>query len=328
MPDRGRAPADRAPGSLPPGASGGSAHGEGPGTPPPSGEGSIAGVDAPGPDRREGTVRGRRAVWFEAGRRGAPTLLLLHGGGADSAEISWRLSMRAFPERRVVAPDLPGYGGTRRFRGPYTIEALADWVADFAEAADVAPGAVAGVSMGGAAAIALTLRHPARVRALVPVAPFGMGGPSPLRRTLFVASRLPLTLALYGAASVSERAVRRAMRNVWADLDRMPPDLVPAIKRAARVQLRTGSFLSFMKAETTWSGFRTDLSQRVGAIACPTLYVHGERDELIPARSSRRAASLTPGAELALIPEAGHLPMRENPEATHGAMRAFLEGLD
>jgi pimeloyl-ACP methyl ester carboxylesterase len=235
--------------------------------------------------------------------------------------------LHAFPRHRVVAPDLPGYGATRRFRGPYTIDTLAAWVADFADAAGIGPGAVAGVSMGGAASIAYAVANPERVRALIPVAPFGMGGPTPLRRTLFVASRLPLTLALYGAASVSDRAVRRAMRNVWADLDRMPPDLPPAIRRAARVQLRTGSFLAFMKGETAWSGFRTDLTERVGAIRCPTLYVHGEEDRLIPARASERAAATTPGAEVALIPKAGHLPMRENPEATHAAMRAFLDGL-
>ena len=282
----------------------------------------------PAPTRHEGTVRGRRAVWHETGPRDAPTLLLLHGGGADSAQISWRLTLPAFPERRVVAPDLPGYGESRRFRGRYSIEALGDWVADFAEAAEVAPGAVAGVSMGGAAAIALALAHPGRVRALIPVAAFGLGGPSPLRRTLFVASRLPLTLALYGGVSVSDRAVRRAMRNVWADLDAMPEDLMPAIKRAARVQLRTGSFLAFMRAETGWGGFRTDLSERLGLIAAPTLFVHGTGDTLIPARSSERAASLTPGAEIALIEGAGHLPMRERPGATHAAMRAFLSGLD
>lgn len=267
-------------------------------------------------------------LWHETGPADAPTLLLLHGGGADSALISWRLTLHAFPERRVVAPDLPGYGGTRRFRGPYTVEALAEWVRDFADEARVAPGAVAGVSMGGAAAIAYALAEPDRARALIPVAAFGLGGPAPLRRTLWLLSRLPITLALYGGVAISDRAVRRAMRNVWADLDAMPPDVMPAIKRAARVQLRTGSFLAFMRAETAWSGFRTDLSTRLPAIGCPTLFVHGTDDRLIPPRASERAAARVEGARLALIPGAGHLPMRERPDATHEAMRLFLRDLD
>ena len=292
------------------------------GAPDPSGD------PAPEPVRHEGRVRGRRTVWHETGPTGAPTLLLLHGGGADSALISWRVTLRAFPGRRVVAPDLPGYGATRRFRGRYTIDALAAWIADFAGELDLAPGAVAGVSMGGAAAIGYALLAPERVRALVPVAAFGLGGPAPLRRTLYLASRLPLTPAFYGAVSVSDRAVRRAMRNVWADLDRMPPDIAPAVKRAARVQLRTGSFLAFMRGETAWAGFRTDLSERLPEIGCPTLFVHGTSDALIPARASERAAALVPGARLALIEGAGHLPMRERPEAFHDALRGFLDELD
>ena len=280
------------------------------------------------PLRREGRVRGRRAVWHEAGPPEAPTLLLLHGGGADSALISWRLTLGAFPDRRVVAPDLPGYGATRRFRGRYTIGALASWIEDFTAETGVAPGAVAGVSMGGAAAIALALRAPDRVRALIPVAAFALGGPAPLRRTLYTLSRLPMTPLLYGAVSVSDRAACRAMRNVWADLDALPPDVLGAVKRAARVQLRTGSFLAFMRGETAWSGFRTDLSERLGDIGCPTLFVHGTGDGLIPARASERAASLVPGAEIALIEGAGHLPMREKPEAFHEALRGFLDRLD
>ena len=284
--------------------------------------------EVPAPTRHEGRIRGRRAVWHEAGPRDAPTLLLLHGGGADSAMISWRLTLGAFPERRVVAPDLPGYGESRTLRGRYTIEALGGWVGAFCDVAGVAPGAVAGVSMGGAAAIQFALESPSRVRALIPVAAFGLGGPAPMRRTLWLLSRLPLTPAVYGTVAVSDRAVRRTMRNVWADLDAIPDDLLPAIKRAARVQLRTGSFLAFMRGETAWSGFRTDLSRRLHRIACPTLFVHGTGDELIPARASERAASLVPGAQLALIDGAGHLPMRERPDPTHRAIRTFLDRLD
>ena len=278
--------------------------------------------------RREGRVEGRRAVWHEAGRPDGPTLLLIHGGGADQATLSWPGTLRAFPERRVVAPDLPGYGRTARFRGRYTIENLARWVRSFAEAVDLAPGAVAGVSMGGAAAIQLALDAPERVRALIPVAAFGLGGPAPLRRTLWLASRMPLTPVLYGAVGFTDPGARRAMRNVYADPARVSPEMLAAVRAAARTQLRTGSFLAFMRAETTWQGFRTDLSKRLPEIACPTLFVHGAADALVPARASERAAALVPGARLALIEGAGHLPMREAPGPFHVALREFLDAPD
>lgn len=279
----------------------------------------------PDPVRREDRVEGRRVVWHEAGRPDGPTLLLLHGGGADAALMSWSLVLRAFPDRRLVAPDLPGYGETPRFRGPYTVEALAAWTEGFAEAARLAPGSVMGISMGGATAIAYALRAPHRVRALVPVAAFGLGGPAPLPRTLYLLSRLPLTLLVYGAVALNDRAARRALRNVFADLDRVPPDLLDAVRAAARVQLRTGSFLAFMRGETHWRGFRTDLSERLPALAVPTLFVHGTQDALVPLAASERAARLVPGARLARIEGAGHLPMREHPEAFERAVRPFLD---
>ncbi len=282
----------------------------------------------PAPTRREGRVEGRRVVWHESGPRDAPTLLLIHGGGADQATISWPLTLRAFPERRVVAPDLPGYGGTARTAGRYTVENLARWVADFSDAIDFAPGAVAGVSMGGAAAIQLALDAPERVRALIAVAAFGLGGPAPLRRTLWLASRMPLTPLVYGAVALSGRGARRAMRNVFAEPDRVTPAMLAQVRQAARTQLRTGSFLAFMRAETTWQGFRTDFSTRLPEIDRPTLFVHGTRDALVPPRASQRAAALVPRARLALIEDAGHLPMRERPHAFHEALRAFLDALD
>ena len=294
----------------------------------PDPEADPARRDPPGPVRREGRVGGRPAVWYEGGRPDGPTLLLLHGGGADQATISWSLALGAFPERRVVAPDLPGYGGTGRLGRRYTIENLASWVREFVQAVDVAPGAVAGVSMGGAAAIQLALDAPERVRALVPVAAFALGGPSPLRRTLWLASRMPLTPLVYGAVALSDRGARRAMRNVFADPGRVAPAVLADVRAAARTQLRTGSFIAFMRAETTWQGFRTDLSRRLPEIACPTLFVHGTRDELVPARASERAARLVPRGRLALIEDAGHLPMRETPDAFHEAVRAFLASLD
>ena len=181
-----------------------------------------------------------------------------------------------------------------------------------------------GVSMGGAAAIMLALQAPERVRALIPVAAFGLGGPTPMPRRLWLAARMPLTPLAFGAVAASERAARRAMRNVYADPSRVTPAMLAQVQAAARTQLRTRSFLAFMRAETTWRGFRTDLSTRLPEIGCPTLFVHGTRDALVPTRASRRAAALVPDARLAVIEDAGHLPMREQPDAFHQAVRAFL----
>lgn len=43
----------------------------------------------------------------------AMPLVLIHGGGTDNAGISWMFAFEAFGgERLVIAPDLPGFGGS------------------------------------------------------------------------------------------------------------------------------------------------------------------------------------------------------------------------
>ena len=59
----------------------------------------------------------------------------------------------------------------------------------------------------------------------------------------------------------------------------------------------------------------------------PTLVVVGEGDTLTPPDQARAMADAIPGARLAVIPGAGHLPPVEQPEATTASLREFLASL-
>jgi pimeloyl-ACP methyl ester carboxylesterase len=48
---------------------------------------------------------------------------------------------------------------------------------------------------------------------------------------------------------------------------------------------------------------------------------------MIPAAEAPRLAARVPGARLAVIPDAGHLPQREQPERFSAEVRNFLENL-
>ena len=67
-----------------------------------------------------------------------------------------------------------------------------------------------------------------------------------------------------------------------------------------------------------------DVRERLGEIRVPTLVVVGESDWIIPPSASRVIADGIPGADLAVIPEAGHFPFIERPEAYADAVRRFL----
>ena len=69
---------------------------------------------------------------------------------------------------------------------------------------------------------------------------------------------------------------------------------------------------------------RPDSRPSLPAIACPTLVMVGDGDELIPPEHSREIAEAIPGARLSLIPGAGHLTTLEAPDAVNAALDAWL----
>jgi len=62
-------------------------------------------------------------------------------------------------------------------------------------------------------------------------------------------------------------------------------------------------------------------------IQTPTLIVWGQRDVMISPEHGPRFAAAIPDASLALIEDAGHMPVEEQPEATAQAVRTFLSAL-
>src|SRR5262245_23324312 len=104
-------------------------------------------------------------AYLESGS-GRP-LVLLHGFPLSKAmwgpQVLWLADAA-----RVLAPDLPGFGGSRGFDGPPSVEAMADRVAEFLDALQIRePVVLGGLSMGGYVALAFARRHAARLRGLL-----------------------------------------------------------------------------------------------------------------------------------------------------------------
>jgi pimeloyl-ACP methyl ester carboxylesterase len=64
--------------------------------------------------------------------------------------------------------------------------------------------------------------------------------------------------------------------------------------------------------------------RRYASLTMPTLVLWGDRDEITPPAQGRHIASLIPGAELAVLPTAGHIPAIEDPGRFNAALVDFL----
>jgi len=112
-------------------------------------------------------VGGRRAAYGEAGE--GPPVVFLHGWGLDHRVYKRALSRLVAAGVRVIAPALPGFGGTAALaEDAWTLSGFGSWLAEFLDALEITePAVVIGHSFGGGVAIVFAHDHPDRVRGLV-----------------------------------------------------------------------------------------------------------------------------------------------------------------
>jgi pimeloyl-ACP methyl ester carboxylesterase len=85
-----------------------------------------------------------------------------------------------------------------------------------------------------------------------------------------------------------------------------------------------GNAMAVLAAYTGGRLTDTSLLPRLAAAGTPTLLVWGEQDRITPSAYGRAVAAALPGATFVSVPDAGHVPFREAPEAVWAALDRFL----
>ncbi|MCP4820146.1 MAG: alpha/beta fold hydrolase [Shimia sp.] len=172
--------------------------------------------------------------------------------------------------------------------------------------------ALAGLSMGGIVAMEILARAPERVTRIA------LMNTNPLAES-------PTSAAAYEPWIVKASAGR--LDEVLQDFMR-PEYLAPGNGRAqvlAMVQAMGKSMGSdvFVRQARALQR-RMDQQKTLRQLKCPALVLCGEHDQLTPVKRHEFMAELIPYAELRVIPEAGHMPVLEQPEATTQALYDWL----
>jgi pimeloyl-ACP methyl ester carboxylesterase len=270
-------------------------------------------------------VDGLRIRCLTAGSDGRP-VLLLHGGGIDAADFSYKHAIGPLAStRRVFAPDLPGYGWSDGPDGRYTLGFYAGFLGRLMDALGLERASLVGLSLGGGASLGFALRSPERVDRLVLVDSYGLGTDIPRGRLGYLLVRAPLVDDLtYALLRRSRRMIRWSLYNLVHDRSAVDDALV---EDAYRLVNRTGAgraFRSFQRSEVGWGGLRTSYVNRLREVSVPTLIVHGASDEAVPVAWAYRAHRLIPGSQLGVIPRCGHWPPRERPGEFNRIVGEFL----
>lgn len=264
---------------------------------------------------RHATVAGRRVRFIDTGS--GPPIVFVHGVAG-----SWRSWLRNLPElaqdHRVIALDLPGFGGSDAFTSGATMSDYAGTVRALLTILGLERVVAVGHSMGGLVCERLSLIDPAMVGSLVLVCAGGTSPGTAHRRAACGLGTLHGVMKFGGAVSILAHArwLRCLIMGVgfhdpWSVPDELMVDM-----------LRGFSAPGFTVAAA--AALRDDIHQRLGEIASPTLVLWGRGDRLLPFPIAQELASLIPEAHLEIWDGVGHCPMLERPEAFNSRLRGWV----
>ena len=247
----------------------------------------------------------------DRGPRDAPAILLVHCYTCSMAYWQ-RVEPLLRRDRRVIAVDLLGHGGSEKPEDGYSMEHQADTIAQALKALDAPPVLAVGQSLGGPVSTALAERHPDRVRGLVIM--------DSASRSEFV--DLPLTAKIARAPVIGpalERVVpdskiREELSKAFAEGFDVPDEFVEDVKDM--------TFTAFSESGTAGTDFADAkrLDDRIAATGLPVTVVFGAEDRIVDPASADDFRDI-PGAKVVLLPGVGHTPQMERPARSAALIR-------
>jgi len=252
---------------------------------------------------------------------------LIHGVASQSATWEAALPFLAGQGLHVLAPDLPGHGGSEPGHGDYSLGGFATLLRDFLLTLGLGPATLVGHSMGGGIALQVAHQFPEISQRLVLVASGGLGTEAhPLLRAASAPGAefvLPL---------VMNRRVVWAMaraRRHWDRRGRTPGGLLSdsALRNYGALSTRDGRriFLATVRSVINHTGQRVTAVGRLHLTShLPTLLITCEDDPAIPRSHTEAAHAELPGSRLEILPGRSHRPHQRDPERFAEVLADFV----
>jgi pimeloyl-ACP methyl ester carboxylesterase len=250
-----------------------------------------------------------------------PALVLVHGLLGYS--FSWRGVIPILASHsEIYAPDMAGAGFSEcRADLDCRLVGAARRLLAFMDAAEIRSCDLVGSSYGGATALMLAGLAPSRVRSLVLVSPANPWSKIGRKRVALLRNRKIASL-FPKLARAAHPFHRYFVRRMWGDPGRVTKETLDGYIRPL---VRRGVFEHAVKIIHTWHSDMRELESTLPKIArIPALLVWGSKDRVVDLRSAQLIAARLPGARIAIIEDAGHLPYEERPEEFSRIVREFL----
>jgi pimeloyl-ACP methyl ester carboxylesterase len=254
---------------------------------------------------------------------GKPTLILVHGFGSNLN--SWKKVLPVLAERyTVIAYDWIGFGLTTRpmpetwtGKNPYGTSGQVEILIGLMDALSVEKAVIIGHSVGALIAGEAALLHPQRINPLILVGPvLKAKKQSAMMKWLMRTPQMDRIGPL-----LSRQILNRddeVIRSAWHDPSMITKEIHEDYHKPLQIRGWDYGLWEFAKAE------KVNVLAKVGQFKLPVLIISGSDDHIVPARNSIELYRWIPGAEMAVIENAGHIPQEEKPAEFISVVQAFI----
>jgi len=231
--------------------------------------------------------------------------------------------------RRVIAPDLPGYGDSEfPSDSPFSVPWYGEWVAELIRGHGFDRVDLGGLSLGGWITLAVAIDHPGVVRRILAINPGGITDRFRFMRTVEWLVRHPaLQRRMYRlSVSLGRGLIRLQLRaglgmtNAAALTDGLIDAVVVSGKRP-----RAGEAFAATQRWAFADPANLSLMAKLPQIEAETLMLAGRDDKLVPVADSIRASQAVPHGQLRVLAPCGHWLVRDRPVEFADAVNEFLD---
>jgi pimeloyl-ACP methyl ester carboxylesterase len=273
----------------------------------------------------------RRTVTVPAGtieyreRGSGPPIVFAHGV-AVNGDLWRNVAPELADSYRCIVPDLPlgGHSHALREDADLTLPGVANVVADFIEALDLADVVLVSNDTGGAVAQAVAAHRPERIGRLVLTSCDAFDHFPPraiayLKPTAFAPGGMWLA-----AQSMRFKGIQRLpIAFGWATLDPIEPRIMESYVTPVRTNRGVRrDFMRFMRA--VHRRYTHEAASKLPGFDRPALVAWADDDKFFPREDGERLAQILPDARFEIVPRSRTFIPEDNPKALLGLLRNFL----